>query len=147
MLKKLNIPPYTVDKKILKRFNQRQNIFGRKLYDKKSDFYNIGMYDNSAKVISRGKKGYSRLDFAQMMGSWNVYDYFHGAFSWEKLTDANSVMDKPILEKVRVKNTAKMSKEIKKTARYYGAYQVGIARINDNWIYSKNMDNKTIDIP
>ncbi len=105
------------------------------------------MYDNSVKVISQGKKGYSRLDFAQMMGSWTVYDYFHGAFSWEKLTDANSVMDKPILEKVRVKDTVKMSKKIKKTARYYGAYQVGIARINDNWIYLKNMDNKTIDIP
>ena len=147
MVKKINSPSYIIDKKILKRFNQRQTVFGRKLYDKKSDFYKKGMYDNSSKVISSGKEGYSRLDFAQMMGSWTVYDYFHGAFSWDKLTDANSVMGKPVLEKFHIKDTEKMSNEIKKTAIYYGAYQVGITRINDSWIYSKNMDDKTIEIP
>ena len=147
MVKKINSPSYIIDKKILKRFNQRQTVFGRKLYDKKSDFFKRGMYDNSSKVISSGKKGYSRLDFAQMMGSWTIYDYFHDAFSWDKLTDANSVMEKPVLEKFLVKDTEKMSNEIKKTAIYYGAYQVGITRINDSWIYSKNMDDKTIEIP
>ena len=99
MIKKFNVPSYTIDKKILKRFNQRQTVFGRKLYDPKSDFYKLGVYDNSSNVISRNKDGYSRLDFARMMGSWTVYDYFHNAFSWDKLTDANSVMDKPILKK------------------------------------------------
>ena len=110
-------------------------MFGRKLYDEKSDFYKKGMYDNSSKVISSGKEGYSHLDFARMMGSWSVYDYFHDAFSWSNLTDANSVMEKPALEKFLAKDTKKMSEEIKKTAKYYGAYQVGITHIDDNWIY------------
>ena len=147
MIKKIDQPSYTIDKKILKRFNQRQNIFGKKLYDPTSDFYKIGMYDNSSKVISENKECYSHLEFARIMGSWTVYDYFHNAFSWEKLTDANIVMEKPLLKKHHVKDTAKMSEEIKETARNYGAYQVGITQINDNWIYSKNMDNNPIMIP
>jgi len=147
MIKKINTPSYIIDKKILKRFNQRQTVFGRKLYDEKSDFYKKGMYDNSSKVISSGKEGYSHLEFARMMGSWTVYDYFHDAFSWSNLADANSVMQKPVLEKFSAKNTEKMSEEIKKTARYYGAYQVGITCVNDNWIYSKDIGDKHIEIP
>ena len=81
MFKKTNNVLYIIDKKILKRFNQRKNVFGRKLYDKKSNFYKKGMYDNTAKIVLSGKKGYSHLNFAQMMGSWTVYDYFHDAFS------------------------------------------------------------------
>jgi hypothetical protein len=147
MIKKINEKPYVIDKKILKRFNQRQTIFGRKLYDKKSDFYKKGMYDNSAKIISKKKEGYSHLDFARMRGSWTVYEYFYGAFKWSNLTDANTVMEKPVLKKLSVKDPVEMSKEIKKTARYYGAYNVGITRLNDYWIYSKDRENNPIDIP
>jgi hypothetical protein len=147
MIKKMDKQPYVIDKKILKRFNQRQTIFGRKLYDKKSDFYKKGMYDNSAKIISKKIEGYSHLDYAKMMGSWTVYDYFHDAFKWKKLTDANSVMEKPVLKKLPVKDPEQMSKEIKKTARYYGAYNVGITRLNEYWIYSNDRENNPIDIP
>ena len=108
MIKKIETPSYIIDKKTLKRFNQRQTIFGRKLHDPKSDFYKIDMYENSSKVISNKKVGYSRLDFARMIGSWAVYDYFHDAFSWDKLTDNNAVMDKPILKKVPIKDKEKI---------------------------------------
>ena len=147
MIKKINASSYTIDKKILKRFNQRQTVFGRKLYDKKSDFYKKGMYDNIPKIISSGKEGYSHLDFAQMMGSWTVYDYFHDAFAWDKLTDANSVMEKPALDKFVVKDSEVMSKEIKKTAKYFGAFNVGITLVNDKWVYSKDMDDNIVEIP
>ena len=147
MIKKIPTPNYIIDKKTLKRFNQRQTVFGRKLYDEEANFYKEGMYDNSAKIISENKKGYSHIDFARMMGSWTVYDYFHSAFSWNKLNDANSVMGKPVLEKYVVTDTHKMSDEIKKTAKDFGAYRVGIVHINENWVYSKDMDGKAVDIP
>jgi hypothetical protein len=147
MIKKIDTSSYIIDKKTLKRFNQRQTVFGRKLYDPKSDFYKVGMYVNSLNVISKKKVGYSRLDFARMIGSWTVYDYFHDAFSWDKLTEVNPVMDKPILKKVPIKDKEKISKEVKDTAIYFGAYRVGITRVNDYWIYSKDMDNKSIEIP
>ncbi len=147
MIKKIGLPTYVIDKKILKRFNQRQTVFGRKLYDKKSVFFKKGMYDNSEKVISENKKGYSRVDFAKVMGSWTAYDYFHNAFSWNRLVDANSTMDKPVMEKFKIKNNTDITREIKKVAELYGAYKVGVTRVNTNWLYSKNMDGESIEIP
>ena len=96
MIKKIETPSYIIDKKTIKRFNQRQTIFGRKLHDPRADFYKKGMYDNSSSVISKNKVGYSRIDFARMISSWTVYDYFHDAFSWDKLTEVDPIMDKPI---------------------------------------------------
>ena len=147
MIEKIDIPPYAINKKILKRFNQRQTVFGRKIYDKKSDFYKKGMYNNSAKIISKNTEGYSRIDFAKMIGSWTAYDYFHNAFSWERLVDANSVMEKPELEKFPVKDALDMSREIKKAAIQYGASQVGITCVNNLWLYSKDMDDNPIKVP
>jgi hypothetical protein len=147
MIKKINDPSYIVDKKILKRFNQRQTVFGRKLYDEESDFYKKEMYDNTPKAFSSGRKGYSYLDFARTMGSWAVYDYFHNAFSWDKLVEANSVMETPVLDKFVVKDSKKMSEEIKKNARYFGAFQVGITLVDDKWIYLKDMDDNIVEIP
>jgi len=99
MIKKIDASSYIIDKNILKRFSQRLTVFGRKLYDTEADFYNKGMYDNSLKVIAEKKEGYSEIDYAKMMGSWTVYDYFHDAFNWKKLIDANSIMNKPLLKK------------------------------------------------
>jgi hypothetical protein len=147
MIKKIETPSYIIDKKTLKRFNQRQTIFGRKLHDPRSDFFKIGMYDNASNVISKNKVGYSRIDFARMIGSWTVYDYFHDAFSWDKLTEVDPVMDKPIFKKFTINDKEKISEVIKDTAIYFGAYRVGITRVNDFWIYSNDRDNNPIEIP
>ena len=53
-------------------------------------------------------------------------------------------MEKPVLKELLVGNSEEMSKEIKETARYYGAYTVGITLLNENWIYSKDMENNPI---
>jgi ferredoxin len=147
MIKEIETPPYIIDKKTLKRFNQRQTIFGRKLHDTRSDFYKIGMYDNTSNVISENKVGYSRIDFAQMIGSWTLYDYFNDAFSWDKLTEVDPIMDKPIFKKLIINNKEKISEVVKDTAVYFGAYSVGITRVNDFWIYSNDRDNNPIEIP
>jgi reductive dehalogenase len=139
--------PYTVNKDTLSRFDQRDTIFGRMVYDKKADFYKKGMYDNVEKILSEHKKGYSRVEFAQVLGSWAVYDYFHMAFSWLPPKDANSVMEKPKFEKVIVADKKKMSDEVKKIAQGYGASLVGITKINPTWIYSYNLEGDSIEFP
>lgn len=133
--------------KNLIRFDQRNNIFGRMIYDKQSDFYRKGIYDNIKKIIIDKKHGYSHLDFAKVMGSWTVYDYFHEAFSWNKLKDANSVMVKPKLDKLEIKNGISFTKEIKNISKYFGATQVGITKVNPLWVYSYDLDGNKITIP
>jgi len=147
MIKQVDNSAYIIDTKNFKRFNQRQNVFGRMRYDKKSSFYNKGMYENIKKIISNNQKGYSHVEFAKVMGAWTVYDYFHNAFSWEKLKDANSVMKKPELDRHIVTDTDVMSKKVKDIAKTFGASLVGITKIDQRWIYSKDINGKTIEIP
>ncbi len=52
MIRRINLPPYTVDEKVLRRFDQRQTVFGRMLYDEKQAFSEKGMYENVAKIIA-----------------------------------------------------------------------------------------------
>jgi reductive dehalogenase len=116
------------------------------IYDKKSDFYQKGIYDNIKKIIKKNKKGYSRFDFARVMSSWTLYDYFHEAFSWDKLTNANSVMTKPKLKKLLFKDKVSITKEIKNISKIFGATKVGISKVNPLWIYSYDLDGNKINI-
>lgn len=147
MVRKIDLPSYTVDNQVLKQFDQRQTVFGRMLKDKKAVFYGKNMYENVAKVIDRNQSGYSRVEFARTLGAWAVHDYFHGAFSWEQLTEANSVMSKPALEKYPVAEPTVISKQIKETAKLYGASLVGICKLDHRWIYSYDMDGNLLEIP
>jgi ferredoxin len=147
MVKELDLPSYQVDCKALKRFDERQNVFGRMLHDEKASFYQTGMYENVARIIAKKESGYSRLEFARTLGAWTAYDYFHGAFSWELLSQANSVMTKPALEKYAVSEPSIMTEQIKETATLYGASLTGICKLDNRWIYSRDMAGKTIEIP
>ena len=84
--------PYTLDAKTFERFDQRRTVFGRMLHDAAADYYRKGMYGGVEALLAAGR---SRLEFARVMGAWSVYDHFHGAFSWEPPSDANSVMERP----------------------------------------------------
>jgi ferredoxin len=147
MIRKADSPSYKVDRQVLKRFDQRQNIFGRMLWDEKANFHKKSMYENVAKIIAENRNGYSRVEFATVMGAWTVHDYFHGAFSWKQLTEANSVMTKPVLEKYPVPEPAVMSKQVKETAKLYGASLVGICKLDNRWVYSYDLAGKAVKIP
>jgi len=147
MIRKLDSAPYTIDYKVFKQFDQRQTVFGRMLFDEKASFYRKSMYANVAEILARNQEGYSRIEFARTLASWTIYDYFHGAFSLRKLTESNSLMTKPELEKYSINDHLLMSKQIKETARMYGASLVGICRLDRRWIYSHNMNGNSVTIP
>jgi len=147
MIKRLDSPPYEIDQKVLRQFDQRQTIFGRMLLDETAPFYQKGMYENVKEIIAQNRDGYSRIEFAQTLASWTIYDYFHGAFSWEKLDNAKSVMPKPVLEKHPVTDLSNMSKQIKETAKLFGASLVGISLFDKHWIYSYDLDGNPIEVP
>ena len=138
---------YNIDPKIYKKFDERMTVFGRMLHDESADYFGKGMYDEIEKFLAEDRKGYSRLDHAKVMGAWTAYDYFDAAFSWEELTDANSVMNKPVLEKYSVTDRGEMSEKLKETAKFYGASLVGIARLDQRWIYSRKRNGEKIEIP
>ncbi len=147
MVRKLTNPPYTINPRLLKRFDERQTIFGRMLNDKKARFYKKGMYDNVKRIIAANRPGYTRIGVANELAAWTVYDYFQGAFSRKKLTDSISIMPKPKWPKYRITSMAALTRQIKATAKIYGASAVGICKVNKQWIYTYNRDGKPIKIP
>jgi epoxyqueuosine reductase len=139
--------PYRIDKTVYRKFDERENVFGRLVHDRDAPFYQKSMYANVASVLARELHGYSRIEFAKALASWTVYDYFNDAFSWEKLSNAHSVMEKAEMVPLAIDNHEALREEIKQTAKAYGADLVGIARRDDRWIYSHDISGKVITIP
>ncbi len=147
MIKRTPQPAYTIDRKTIRRFDQRRNIFGRLMLDPTAGFYKTSMYRNVPQIVARGRKGYTRPQFAQAVAAWTVYDFFHGAFTRERLTGSRSCMGMPRLPRFRFATPRAAGEYVRKTARRFGASLVGIARLDHNWLFSHDLDGRRIDLP
>jgi len=138
---------YDIDTDRFKRYDQRDSIFGRLVYDKNAPFYKTDMYERVIEVVNEGKPGYSRMDFARVIGSWSVYNHFSEAFGsgWQK--DGNVITGLPGKMRYEVEDKARMSDEIKKTVRVYGGFKAGITTLNRDWVYTHDINGKKIEIP
>ncbi len=127
---------YEIDEVKYHRFKQKNNMLFRRLWDKSLSTYNQMLDTNLEKHIESKKDGYSRIDFALVAAGWTVYEKFPYAFTWEgkDLMDigygVNWMKSKHIIE-----NRESFTKTIKKAAKLYGASLVGIADVNEKWIY------------
>jgi ferredoxin len=137
---------YAIDREKYKRFDQREIVFGKIYNDKTAPFYMQDFYDNVENIVSENKAGYSRLDFARIRGAWSVYDNFTEAFgkTWGKDVNAVAGLEKQIPFKPASKE--KMTLEIKKTAKIYGALKTGITKVDPNWVYNHDIRGRKIHI-
>jgi len=137
--------PYTIDPETHGRFDERNTVFARVHWDKDASFHETDYRGEAQAKIALGEEGYSRIEFARLLASWTVHDCFGGAFSWKRLGRADPAMMQ--LGKVDVADPAAMSEEVRKTARMFGADLVGIARVNERWIYSHDRSGDPVTIP
>jgi reductive dehalogenase len=128
--------PYEIDYAIYKRFREKDNILFRRLWDKTLTTYLQMIDTNILNHIKSKKEGYSRLDFALVAAGWTVYEMFPYAFTWERkdLIDMGYGTDW-IKSKYLIEDTKYITNSIKKAAKFYGASLVGIANVNEKWIY------------
>jgi epoxyqueuosine reductase len=145
VIQQLDSPPYTVDRDILRRFDQRQTVFARSRSDAQAGFYGKSVHENAAEAIASNRPGYSRMDFARSRAAWTVCDHFHGAYSWERLDSADPVAER--LGQMAVTDVAAISQEIRKTASMYGADLVGICELDRGWVYSRSAGANPVEIP
>ncbi|MFO8110614.1 MAG: reductive dehalogenase [Thermoplasmata archaeon] len=136
-----------IDRNIYQRFDERNNVFGRMMYDKDSDFYKVGMYNLLGEIIGENVEGYTHLDFARVKGAWAVYNHFHQAFDWDEMTAPNTVMEEYSLETHEVTDKTAMSEFVKETAMIYGACKAGITEVNEDWLYSHNIRGEPVETP
>ncbi len=127
---------YEIDNTVYKRFKQKNNMLFRRLWDKTLPTYHQMIDTNLEKHIESKKEGYSKLDFALVAAGWTVYERFPYAFKWKRkhLMDigygVNWMKSKHVID-----NRQNFTNYIKKGAKFYGASIVGIANVNEKWIY------------
>ena len=128
--------PYEIDQNSYRRFEQKYNMIYRRLWDKSLPTYGKMFEYNIDNHITLGKDGYSRIDFALVAAGWTVYENFPVAFSWhrEELMDIGYGVDW-MKDKYPVKDLKIFTEKTKKAAKFYGASLVGVAAINERWIY------------
>ncbi len=139
--------PVEIDHDIYRRFDERDNVFGRMMYDPDAEYYRMGMFDLVEDIIRYNVEGYTHLDAARVQGAWGVYNHFSEAFQWDELTHGNTVMDDALLPAYEIDGKERMSGLVKETAEVYGACKVGITEVNDYWLYSHDRNGNPIDIP
>ena len=144
-MKRLDQPPYVIAQSELRCFDRKNIIFNRVMWDSSWAGYQR-MYDEKVPdILSEGKSGYSRADFALAYASWIVHDAFEGGFSWKKIKPyRNSACTVEIdwtKTKCAIDDPRKMSMFIKRAARFFGASLVGVCKLNRAWLY------EDVDIP
>ncbi|MGQ9646508.1 MAG: reductive dehalogenase [Thermodesulfobacteriota bacterium] len=136
------------------RFNQRNEMFKRNVWDEK----NRHLLKSFSEVKYKSKVGYRKIDYAFRNASWalewkygmgNARSNF-GLYEWEGVPERikpYAETGDPVKE-----SPEEMSCIIKKVARFYGADLVGICSVHPNWIYSHEFNVLTqetypIEIP
>jgi len=128
--------PYEIDLKSYRRFEQKNNMLYRRLWDKSLPTYRKMFEGNIDNHINSGEDGYSRIDFALVAAGWTVYEKFPFAFNWhrDELIDIGYGVDW-MREKYQVRDLKIFTEKTIKAAKFYGASLVGIADVNERWIY------------
>lgn len=130
---------YEIDENIYRRFDQKNDIFCRYLWDKDLKTYQNNFADDMLKNIKEDNEGYTHFDYAFSKASWTVYNRFSFAFSWEGDTsfEEDWYGNKLRVQKYQIKDPEEFTAKLKKVARFYGASLVGITKLDEKWIYQK----------
>jgi len=138
-VKRVEKPPYVIDRSELRRFDSKNTVFDRVMWDSSWKGYKR-MYDEKVlDIVANGKPGYSRVDFALAYASWIVHDAFEGGFSRKKIrlhrTPAATIGIDWTKTRYEVDDSCKMSTFAKRAAKLFGASLVGICKLNRDWLY------------
>jgi len=124
-----------------KRYNQKNNLMCRTLWDQEIMNLEEIRQVNLAKLVKTSAPGYNQFEIALLSSSLNYLDKIGFGINICDMK-ANAWQDK------KGKTNAGMSSEdltkaLKKVAKMYGAAAVGIAELDRKWLYSHWFDLHT----
>lgn len=142
-------PPYEVDDKIYKRFDQKNEVFSRGQWDPIIQQAEAPYANKPAERIMANDKGFTRLDYAFYTAAWTVATTIGsdagsvggsngGLFSWNPLggfVGRAHLYDLPAWQSEKW-TPEEISGIVKTAAKFYGASLAGIAELDERWLYS-----------
>jgi epoxyqueuosine reductase QueG len=132
------------------RFEQRNDIFTRAFWDdsvrsKQTDAF-FASYRMEA--TPRRGDGFTQRDFALRNASWLISDIMtdrHADQGRREGFQAPFSYDTPVApDQVAIDDTDRMSAEIKRIARFFGADLCGITDLDDRWLYQSRVDTRDL---
>ncbi|MCP4762691.1 MAG: reductive dehalogenase [archaeon] len=126
---------FNLDPKKYSRFKHENNCFLRALYDKDFPSYQQDLTTNMTKLVDSGEKGFSRVDLALYAASWTVDKHMPFSTKWFPKPSINEYIPVEIVNRPPDDiSPDKLTKYVKRAGRYLGASEVGITRIDENWL-------------
>ena len=145
-------PPYEVDEKVYKRFDQRNNLtVGRPSWDEDLRTFTRKAPQTRVKKIKGDRDSYRLEDYSLFLSGGvttfrmgnNINTSNRGVTTWDSLGNKPP----PGIERWEGE-TEEATKMVKRVARYFGADMVGVAPIDRRWFFSHawwpNGDHKEI---
>lgn len=130
------------------QFSQRNDVFSRAFWDdsvrnKQSDAF-FASYRMEA--APRRGEGFSQRDFALRNASWLISDVISDRSADKGKREgfqAPIECDTPIApDQIEIDDPAKMSAEIKRIAKFFGADLCGITTQDERWLYATRVDTR-----
>ncbi|NRB03067.1 MAG: reductive dehalogenase [Rhodobacteraceae bacterium] len=128
------------------RFAQRNDVFTRAFWDDtvKSKHTEKFFASYRMEATPRRGDGFTQKDFALRNAAWLISDIVSDRNAAEGKREgfqAAIAADTPVAPmRVEVDDPAKMSDEIKRIAKFFGADLCGITDMDDRWVYKSRVD-------
>ncbi len=139
------------------RFDQRNDIFSRAIWDPSVKPKNFFKSYDVANYQPKKSKGFDHWDYALRNASWHLTDVvaelkWHSEGKVEGFTNYYSIQTPGPKVKAPELSLSETTSRIKKAARVLGAGDVGICRLDRRWLYSHQFQRKTgtsakLDLP
>ncbi|MFC1967946.1 reductive dehalogenase [Chloroflexota bacterium] len=131
----------------IERFDQKNDMFKRVRWDTqfqdiKDRFYSVH--------YPRDKDGYGHRELAFRDAGWyielafaqGIMTHDSGMYSWKTKLERSPI---PPGLKLEVTDPLKITRNIKKLAKFFGASQAGICELDRRWIYSHSFNARTFE--
>ncbi len=128
------------------RFAQRDDIFTRAFWDDSVRTPKTEAFFASYRMEATPRRGdgFTLRDFALRNASWLISDVMTDRYADQGRREgfqAPISADTPVAEeKLAIDNPERMSAEIKKVAKFFGADLCGITAFDDRWLYTARVD-------
>ncbi|MCU9837956.1 4Fe-4S dicluster domain-containing protein [Ruegeria sp. WL0004] len=128
------------------RFSQRNDVFTRAMWDDRVKSKQSQAFFASYRMEATPRRGdgFTQRDFALRNASWLISDVMtnrHAAEGRREGFQAPISNDTPVApQQVEINDPARMSSEIKRVARFFGADLCGITWMDERWLYTARVD-------